>query len=248
MSASTASDSTTGRIGRPNANAAHSRLPRRRCTSPHSTAHGRQHDRRRSTPSDSTRSPSRRRRRPRWPPATTRSRRPNRRWHPPRLHGLRRAHHQKLIMWPMRPWKHSCSASDMVGWVCTLRASSLAVRSHFCARVSSGSSSETSWPDQVAAQQLAVLGVGDELDEAARVAHAVRLGVGGERELGHLDVVTLLAGLLLGEPEAGDLGLAERRARQHAVVAERPKSLRRRWFRPPPRPGPRRRGPAAASR
>ena len=53
---------------------------------------------------------------------------------------------KKLIMWPMRPWKHSCSASDIVGWVCTLRASSVAVRSHFCARVSSGSSSETSWP------------------------------------------------------------------------------------------------------
>ena len=24
---------------------------------------------------------------------------------------------QKLIMWPTRPWKHSCSASDIVGWV-----------------------------------------------------------------------------------------------------------------------------------
>ena len=32
---------------------------------------------------------------------------------------------QKLIMWPARPWKHSCSASDSVGWVCTLRASSV---------------------------------------------------------------------------------------------------------------------------
>src|ERR1700754_4747029 len=53
---------------------------------------------------------------------------------------------QKLIMWPTRPWKHSCSASDIVGWVWTFRASSLAVRSHFCARVNSGSSSETSCP------------------------------------------------------------------------------------------------------
>src|SRR5262249_41105484 len=53
---------------------------------------------------------------------------------------------QKLIIWPIRPWKHSCSASDIVGCVCTFRASSLAVRSHFWANVSSGSSSETSCP------------------------------------------------------------------------------------------------------
>ena len=40
----------------------------------------------------------------------------------------------------------SCRASLSVGWVWTLRASSLTVRSHFWARVSSGSSSETSGP------------------------------------------------------------------------------------------------------
>ena len=37
--------------------------------------------------------------------------------------------------------------------------------------------------DQVSAEQLAVLLVGDQLDEAGRVAEAVRLAVGGEREL-----------------------------------------------------------------
>src|SRR5690606_4403629 len=84
--------------------------------------------------------------------------------HPGRAHGQRDRHQpqgvpeqqpadsgengvsQKLIMWPTRPWKHSCIASDRVGCVWTLRASSCAVRSHFCARVSSGSSSETTWP------------------------------------------------------------------------------------------------------
>ena len=60
--------------------------------------------------------------------------------------GAGRALGQKLIMWPARPWKASCSASHSVGWVCTLRASSVAVRSHFWASVSSGSSSETSGP------------------------------------------------------------------------------------------------------
>ena len=74
--------------------------------------------------------------------------------------------------------------------------------------------------DEVPAEQLAVLAVGDQLDEAAGVAEAVRLAVGGERERGDLDVVALVAGLLLGEAEAGDLRLAERRARHHPVVAE----------------------------
>ena len=124
-------------------------------------------------------------------------------------------------MWPARPWKHSCSASDRVGWVCTLRASSLAVRSHFCASVSSGRSSDDVGADEVAAEQFAVLGVGDQLDEPGRVAEAVRLAVGGERELRDLDVVALVAGLRLGQAEAGDLRLTERRAGHHPVVAER---------------------------
>lgn len=37
----------------------------------------------------------------------------------------------RLIMCPIAPWKVSCIASLIVGCVCTLRASSLAVRSHF---------------------------------------------------------------------------------------------------------------------
>src|SRR5690606_37097706 len=75
--------------------------------------------------------------------------------------------------------------------------------------------------DEVAAEELAVRRVGDELDEPGRVAEAVRLAVRHEREGRDLDVVALVARLLLGETEARDLRLAERRARHHAVVAER---------------------------
>ncbi len=49
-------------------------------------------------------------------------------------------------MWPEMPWATSFSASDSVGWACTLRATSSAVRSHSWANVSSGSSSVTSGP------------------------------------------------------------------------------------------------------
>ncbi|CFE66608.1 Uncharacterised protein [Mycobacterium tuberculosis] len=66
-----------------------------------------------------------------------------------------------------------------------------------------------------------MLGVGHQLDEPTGVTHAVRLGVGRERELGHHHVVTFVAGLLLGEPEAGNVWLTERRARQHPMVAQR---------------------------
>ena len=75
--------------------------------------------------------------------------------------------------------------------------------------------------DEVAAEQLEVLAVGDELDEADRLAQAVRLAVRRERELRDLDVVAGVARLLLGEAERGDLRRAERGARHHAVVAER---------------------------
>ena len=39
-----------------------------------------------------------------------------------------------LIMWPDTPWATSLSASDSVGWACTLRATSSAVKSHNCAK------------------------------------------------------------------------------------------------------------------
>ena len=74
--------------------------------------------------------------------------------------------------------------------------------------------------DEVAADQLSVGGVGDDLHEADRMAEALRLAVGGVRELGHLDVVALVPRLGLGEPEGRDLRLAERGARHHTVVAQ----------------------------
>src|SRR5690606_15369785 len=55
-------------------------------------------------------------------------------------------HGQRLIMCPAIPSTASLSASDKVGWAKTLRATSSAVRSHFCASVSAGSSSVTSGP------------------------------------------------------------------------------------------------------
>ena len=48
----------------------------------------------------------------------------------------------------------------------------------------------------------------------------MRLAIRGEGELRDLDIVSLGAGLLLGEPEAGNLGLAEGRPRHHPVVAQ----------------------------
>ena len=42
------------------------------------------------------------------------------------------------IMWPAMPSMASLTASDSVGWAKMLRATSSAVRSHFCASVSAG--------------------------------------------------------------------------------------------------------------
>eukprot|EP01136_Pigoraptor_vietnamica_P011514 Opistho-1_new@50444 len=75
--------------------------------------------------------------------------------------------------------------------------------------------------DHVGADELEVLGVGDQLDEADRLAEAMRLAVRHEREGGDLDLAPLVLGLLLGETERRDLRRAERRTRHHAVVAQR---------------------------
>ena len=72
--------------------------------------------------------------------------------------------------------------------------------------------------DHVQAEDLAVLGVGDQLDEADRLPQPVRLAVGGERELRRLDVVALVLGLGLGVAEGADLRLAVGRPRDHVVV------------------------------
>ena len=72
--------------------------------------------------------------------------------------------------------------------------------------------------DDVAADQLAVLLVADDLDHAAAVAVD---GAGADRavvDLADDDVEALLARLLLGEPERADVGRAERRARDVDVL------------------------------
>jgi hypothetical protein len=58
----------------------------------------------------------------------------------------------------------------------------------------------------VAADELEVLGIRDELDEADGLAEAVRLAVRAERELRDLDLAALGLGLLLGEPKLATCG------------------------------------------
>src|SRR4051812_16033554 len=72
--------------------------------------------------------------------------------------------------------------------------------------------------DDVAADQLAVLLVADDLDHAAAVAVD---GAGADRavvDLADDDVEALLPRLLLGEPERADVGRAERRPRDVDVL------------------------------
>ena len=83
---------------------------------------------------------------------------------------------------------------------------------------SSWISSVASGADDVAADQLAVLLVADDLDHAAAVAVD---RAGADRavvDLADDDVDALLARLLLGQPERGDVGRAERRARDVDVL------------------------------
>src|SRR5262249_40568072 len=72
--------------------------------------------------------------------------------------------------------------------------------------------------DDVAAEELAVLLVADDLDQPGAVAVD---GPGADRAVLHLadgDVVTLLARLSLGETEAGDVRRAERGTRDVDVL------------------------------
>src|SRR5690349_1232278 len=62
--------------------------------------------------------------------------------------------------------------------------------------------------DHVGAEDLVVLRVRDDLDEADPVAKPHRLAVGGERELRGLHLVALVLGLRLGVAEGRDLRLA----------------------------------------
>ena len=73
---------------------------------------------------------------------------------------------------------------------------------------------------KVPAEEFVGVGVGDELGESGCLAESLGLAVGAERESGGLDVVTLVLGLRLGEPEGRDLRLAEGGPRHEPVVAQ----------------------------
>src|SRR5918998_3452538 len=72
--------------------------------------------------------------------------------------------------------------------------------------------------DGVHPEDQVCLGVGDDLEEAVRLALDERLADGEEGELGLLDLVALLLGLGPGEPERGDLGPGEGDARDQVLV------------------------------
>ena len=97
-------------------------------------------------------------------------------------------------------------ASDSVGRVWTLRAASRAVRSHFCASVSSGRSSETSGPIRCPPRSSRCSPSAMSLTKPMGSPRPFALPVRRERELRDLHVVPGVAGLLLGQTERGDLG------------------------------------------
>src|SRR5829696_2198022 len=71
-------------------------------------------------------------------------------------------------------------------------------------------------------EQLAVPALVDRLDPTGRLVLHHGAGVGDPGEYAGLDVVAvLLPGLLLGEPDAGDLRVRVNRARDGAVVDHR---------------------------
>ena len=67
--------------------------------------------------------------------------------------------------------------------------------------------------DDVHAENLPVVGVGDDLDEPFMLANDGRARVGSERELPQLHVVSGLAGFRFGEANAADFRMAIGRAR-----------------------------------
>src|SRR5690606_23708575 len=72
--------------------------------------------------------------------------------------------------------------------------------------------------DDVGAEEFAVPLVADDLDEAVSVAHGPGPPVRAERELADLDVEALFTGLVFGQSDGRDLGVAVRHARDVRVV------------------------------
>src|SRR5215472_2696800 len=63
-------------------------------------------------------------------------------------------------------------------------------------------------PDDVYAQNLTVLGIGDDLHEALVLANDAGAGVGREGEFADLHLITEFVGLGFRQPDAADLGMA----------------------------------------
>src|SRR5438067_1807718 len=76
--------------------------------------------------------------------------------------------------------------------------------------------------DDVRAQQLARVGVRQDLDEAFRLPECQRATGGREREPAHLDGDALLLRLLLAEPDVRDLGLGVDTVRGSTVIGHAP--------------------------
>src|SRR3569833_594871 len=70
-------------------------------------------------------------------------------------------------------------------------------------------------PDEMPPDQFPILGITDQLDEPTGDPQPLSLPVGGEGELRHANVETLLPGLLFGPPETGELRLAVSSPRNH---------------------------------
>lgn len=144
-----------------------------------------------------------------------------------------------------RPWTArtaSGKTSLRVGWGYMVL---MGVDRHLTGQQGHGGGDQLSGlgPDDVDAEDLAVLGLADDLDEAVGLADDVGLGHGHEGEDAALHVVALGDGGLLGEADAAHFGIAVG-ATGHLFVVDggggeprHPAPWRRARRRPRPRPG-----------
>ena len=103
----------------------------------------------------------------------------------------------------------SLTASDMVGWAWQVRARSSEEPPNSITTAASWISSPAPGADDMHAEHLVGLGIGQHLDEAVRVPHGARAAVGHEGELADL------VGAALGLERF--LALADRRDFRHRV-------------------------------
>ena len=112
----------------------------------------------------------------------------------------------------------SCSASLSVGCAWIVRWMSSADAENSIASTASAISSPATGPDDVHAEHVVVLLIGDELHEADRLLHALRAAVGGEAERADLVRPAGRFDLFLGLADPGDLGRRVDDGRDRLVV------------------------------